>query len=52
MNAFKKVWDAFTTILVVIIVLFALALVGARFAGLKVFTVLSGSMYYMGILTK
>ena len=53
MNAFKKAWDAFTTILVVIIVLFALALVGARFAGLKVFTVLSGSMepaYHTGSL--
>lgn len=53
MNTFRKVWDVFTTILVVIIVLFAMALVGARFAGLKVFTVLSGSMepeYHTGSL--
>lgn len=40
----KKIWNIFTTILVAIVVLFAVALVGARLVGLQVFTVLSGSM--------
>ena len=49
----KKIWNLFTTILVVLVVLLALALVGARLAGLQVFTVLSGSMeptYHTGSL--
>ena len=44
MNAIRKAWDVVTNILVVAIVILAVLLVGARFAGFKVFTVLSGSM--------
>ena len=44
MNAIRKAWDVVTNILVVAIVILAILLVGARFAGFKVFTVLSGSM--------
>lgn len=49
----KKIWNVFTTILVAIVVLFAVALVGVRLVGLQVFTVLSGSMepaYHTGSL--
>ena len=44
MNSIKKIWDAVTTLLVVIVRVLAILLVGMRFAGFKVFTVLSGSM--------
>ena len=44
MNSVKKVLDIFTTLLVVIVAALAILLVGMRFAGFKVFTVLSGSM--------
>ncbi len=47
----NKVWNVISTILVVIIVLLALALVGARLVGLRVYSVLSGSMeptYHVG----
>jgi len=40
----KKIWNAFTTVLVAAVVILALLLVGARLFGLQVFTVLSGSM--------
>jgi len=40
----KKVWNAVTTVLVSVVVVFALLLVGARLFGMQVFTVLSGSM--------
>ena len=40
----KKVWNSVTTVLVVLVVILALLLVGARVVGLQVFTVLSGSM--------
>lgn len=53
MNRIKKIWNLFTTILVTIVVLLALALVGARLAGLHVYAVLSGSMeptYHTGSL--
>ncbi|MBE5868580.1 MAG: signal peptidase I [Lachnospiraceae bacterium] len=40
----KKIWNWFTTVLVVLVVLLAVLLVGARIVGFKVFTVLSGSM--------
>lgn len=53
MKKMKKIWDAFTTILVVLVVILALLLVGARLIGLQVFTVLSGSMeptYHVGSL--
>lgn len=49
----KKIWNIITTILVVIVVLFALLLVGARLVGMQVFSVLSGSMepeYHVGSL--
>ena len=40
----KKVWNAITTVLVILIVILAVLLVGVRLAGFRVFTVLSGSM--------
>lgn len=40
----KKVWDAVTTTLVTLVVLFAIFLMGSRLVGLQVFTVVSGSM--------
>lgn len=40
----KKIWNIITTVLVAIVVVFALLLVGARVVGLQVFNVLSGSM--------
>ena len=49
----KKVWNSVTTVLVVLVVILALLLVGARVIGLQVFTVLSGSMepnYHTGSL--
>ncbi len=48
-----KIWNTFTTILVALVVLLAIALVGVRLVGLQVFTVLSGSMepaYHTGSL--
>lgn len=45
MNAtVKKVWNVVTSVLVALVVVFALLLVGARLIGLQVFAVLSGSM--------
>lgn len=47
----KIVWNTVTTILVVLAVLLAVLLVGARLVGLQVYTVLSGSMeptYHVG----
>ena len=49
----KRVCHTFTTILVVIVVIFALLLVGVRLLGFQVYTVLSGSMeptYHVGAL--
>ncbi len=49
----KTVWNTFTTVLIVLVVIFAMLLVGARLVGLQVFTVLSGSMepnYHTGSL--
>ena len=40
----KKFWDTATTILVVLIVIFAVFLMGSRLLGLQVFNVISGSM--------
>ena len=40
----KKIWNGFTTVLVVLAVLLAVALVGVRLLGVQVFSVLSGSM--------
>ena len=41
---FKKIWDTVTTALVVLVVLFAVFLMGSRLIGLQVFNVISGSM--------
>lgn len=53
MKGFKKVLNVITTILVILAVLLAVALVGVRLIGFQVFTVLSGSMeptYHVGSL--
>jgi signal peptidase len=47
----RKIWNSVSTVLIVIVVLLALALAGVRLFGLKVFSVLSGSMeptYHVG----
>ena len=44
MKSLYKIWSMFTTLLVIIVAALAILLVGMRFAGFKVFTVLSGSM--------
>ena len=52
-STFKKVWNVVSIVFVVLVALMALALVGARIFGLRVFSVLSGSMepeYYTGDL--
>ena len=52
-KAILKVWNALTTVLVVIVVLLAVLLAGPRLVGMDVFTVLSGSMepaYHTGSL--
>ena len=40
----KKIWDKTTTVLVCIVVVFAIFLMGSRLVGLQVFNVISGSM--------
>lgn len=40
----KKIWNTITTILVILVVICAVLLVGARLIGLQIYTVLSGSM--------
>lgn len=52
-SIFVKVWNAFTTVLVLCVVVLACALVGVRLVGMQVYTVLSGSMepvYHVGSL--
>lgn len=52
-NTIKKIWNAVTTVLVILIVILAVLLVGVRLVGFRVFTVLSGSMeptYHVGSL--
>lgn len=52
-SLFVKVWNVFTTVLVLCVVVLACALVGVRLIGMQVFTVLSGSMepvYHVGSL--
>lgn len=49
----KKIWNAFTTFLVALVVILAVLLVGVRLIGLQPYTVLSGSMeptYHVGSL--
>ena len=43
MNA-KKVWDITSTVLVILAVLFAVLLMGARLLGFRVYNIISGSM--------
>lgn len=43
-SSVKKMWDSVTSLLVLIVVVLAIALVGVRLIGLDVYTVLSGSM--------
>ena len=53
MKKFKKIWNIFTTVLTVVAILLAVALVGVRLFGFQVFSVLSGSMepeYHVGSL--
>ena len=40
----KKIWDKVTTVLVVLVVIFALFLMGSRLLGFQVYNVVSGSM--------
>jgi len=52
-KSIKRIWNAVTTVLVVLVVILALLLVGVRLFGIQVFTVLSGSMepsYHTGSL--
>ena len=52
-SAIKRIWNLVTTGLVVLVVILALLLAGARLIGLQVYTVLSGSMeptYHVGSL--
>ena len=44
MNALKKIWNVVSTFIVIIIVICAMFLRGARLLGYKVYTVISGSM--------
>ena len=53
MKTVVKIWNTFTTLLVVAVMLMAVLLVGVRLVGLTPFTVLSGSMeptYHVGSL--
>lgn len=52
-NLIKKIWNGISMTLVVVMVLCAVLLAGARLIGLQVFTVISGSMepsYHLGSL--
>ena len=40
----KKIWNIVSTVLVVVVVIFAVLLVGLRFVGVQVYSVISGSM--------
>lgn len=47
----KKTWNILSTVVVAVVVIFAVLLVGARLLGLQVYTVISGSMepaYHVG----
>lgn len=43
-NKIKRAWDIVSTVLVVIVVIFAILLAGVRLFGVQVFSVISGSM--------
>lgn len=52
-RSIKKVWNVVISLLVALVVILAVLMVGARVVGLKVYTVLSGSMepaYHVGAL--
>ena len=40
----KKIWDVVSTVLVVLVLVFAVLLVGSRLMGVQVFSIISGSM--------
>lgn len=40
----KRVWDTVTTVIVILVVIFAMLLVGVRLFGIQVYSVVSGSM--------
>ncbi len=44
MEKIKKIWNIFSTVLVVLVVVFAVLLVGVRLFGLQVYNISSGSM--------
>ena len=53
MKNLKKIWDMASTLLVVLVVIFAILLMGSRLVGYQVFNVISGSMeptYHVGDL--
>lgn len=53
MRAVRKIWGFLSTLLVIVMILLAIALVGVRFVGLTPYAVLSGSMepaYHVGSL--
>lgn len=43
-KSFKTIWNVFTTVVIVLVVILAMLLSGVRILGLQVFAVLSGSM--------
>jgi len=52
-KGFLRVWNGFTSVLVALVVILAILLAGVRLGGLRVFSVLSGSMeptYHVGAL--
>lgn len=53
MKTVRRIWNIATSVIVALVVILAVALVGVRLIGFKVFTVLSGSMepaYHVGSL--
>ena len=53
MAVFKKIWNVFTTVVLLLVIVLAILLVGVRLFGFKPYTVLSGSMeptYHVGSL--
>ena len=44
LSAVKKAWGVFSTTIVVVVVIFALLLIGSRLFGIQVYSVISGSM--------
>lgn len=52
-STFGKIWNVISTIIVVLVVIFAILLVGVRLFGIQVYAVVSGSMepeYHVGSL--